>query len=495
MLRSRLLSFTHTGETHMDRGNLSRRGFLQRSLAALAATGLPAWYARDLLAADEKAGQKPAAANDRIVMGAIGIGSPASRGRDIAHDALNTKKGVVYVAVCDVDKRHRERAAREFQDKNMSVEQYHDFRQLLDRKDSEAVTIAVPDHWHALIAIDALRKGKDVYCEKPLTLTIAEGRALVKVAKETGRVFQVGTQQRSDGRFRLACELVRNGRLGKIVRVETRIGANPTSPELPEVSVPEGLDWNFWLGPAPEAKYVEKTVERKFGNRVNKFTYTRCPYEFRWWYEYSGGKMTDWGAHHNDIAQWGLGMDGNGPVAVEAIGKAPEPGKNRYNIHPEFKVTYTYATGTKLICAHTQLDGAVDPRSTAIKGRNGRERQVRHDNGILFLGEDGKWIFVNREIITASDDKLIKEPLPAGATRLYHSNNHMGNFLECLRNRKPTICPAEVGHSSVTVCHIGVIALRTGKKLKWDPARERFDDDEANKWLSREMREPWKLDV
>jgi predicted dehydrogenase len=482
----------------MDKGNLSRRGFLQQSLAGLTAAGLPAWYAREVVAADEekKAGQKPAGANDRIVMGAIGIGSPASRGRDIANDALNAKKGVKYVAVCDVDKRHRERAAKEFEKKGMQCEQYHDFRELLDRKDIEAVTIAVPDHWHALIAIEALRKGKDVYCEKPLTLTIAEGQAVVKAAQATGRVFQVGTQQRSDVvRFRLACELVRNGRLGKIERVETRIGENPTSPELPEAAVPEGLDWNFWLGPAPQAPFVWKTYEVEDRGKKQKRAWCRHPYEFRWWYDYSGGKMTDWGAHHNDIAQWGLGMDDSGPVAVEAEGTPPPAGTNRYNCHPRFKVTYTYATGTKLICAHTQLPDAVDPKQDVVKDKKGKERKVGHDNGILFVGEGGKWIFVNREIITASDDKLIKEPLPADAKHLYYSDNHMANFLSCMRSRARAICPAEVGHRSVTVCHIGVIALRTGKKLKWDPVAERFDDEEANKWLRREMREPWKLEA
>jgi predicted dehydrogenase len=485
----------------MDKGNLSRRGFLHRSLAALTAAGLPVWFAREILAADEekKAAQKRPAANDRIVMGAIGIGSPQSRGRAIAQDAINTKLGAQFVAVCDVDRRHRERAAKEFQEKGMDVEQYSDFRQLLDRKDIEAVNIAVPDHWHALIAIDALRKGKDVYCEKPLTLTIAEGQAVVKVAKETGRVFQVGSMQRSDGRFRLACELVRNGRIGKVVRVETRIGANPTSPSLPEVPVPEGLDWDFWLGPAPKVAYIEKMIEKKVEKngktQVETQTWTRCHYEFRWWYEYSGGKMTDWGAHHNDIAQWGLGMDDSGPIAVVAEGEEPSRDPNRYNCHPTFKVTYTYANGAELVCAHTQLPGAVDPRETVKKDKDGKERKERHDNGVLFAGEGGKWIFVSRGILTASDPKLIEEPLPGDAKRLYHSDNHMANFLSCMRSRKETIVPAEVGHRSVTVCHIGVIALRTGKKLKWDPVTERFDDAEANKLLSREMRDPWKLEV
>jgi predicted dehydrogenase len=345
---------------------------------------------------------------------------------------------------------------------------FQDFRELLDRKDIGAVTIGTPDHWHTLIAIDAMRKGKDVYCEKPLTLTVAEGQALVKVAKQTGRIFQVGSQQRSDARFRLACELVRNGRIGKIQTVETRIGSNPTSPPLPKVEVPKGLDWEFWLGPTPKVDYVELTKGSQ--------TYTRCHYEFRWWYDYSGGKMTDWGAHHNDIAQWGLGMDESGPIAVEGEGTPPSKEPNSYNCHPNFKVTYTYANGAKLVCT------------------SGGE------NGVKFVGEGGQWIFVSRGKIEASDgdaktSKLLNEPLPKEATRLYVSTSHMGNFIDGVRSRKPCICTAEIGHRSVTVCHIGVIATRTGKKLKWDPVTERFDDADANAMLSRPMRSPWKLEA
>jgi predicted dehydrogenase len=452
----------------MERGNLSRRGFLQRSLAGMAAAGLPLWYAREnLIAAEEKGKDKEPAPNDRIVMGAIGIGSPQSRGRAIMHEAM-AQKGVEYVAVCDVDKRHRERAiddvkkAAENRNKTGGdITAYADFRELLDRKDINAVTIATPDHWHVLVAIDALRKGKDVYCEKPLTLTIAEGQVLVRVAKETGRIFQVGSQQRSDNRFRLACELVRNGRIGKVKTVETRIGGlekNKTGP-FEKAPVPEGLDWEFWQGQTTLTDYIPQ----------------RCHYEFRWWYDYSGGKMTDWGAHHNDIAQWGLGMDGSGPMAVEAEGEADQR-PNCYNVHHTFKVTYTYADGAKLICT------------------SGGE------NGVKFIGDDGKWIFVSRGKIEASDgndkeSKLLNEPLPDSATRLYKSLNHMGNFIEGVQTRKPCICTAEVGYRSVSVCHIGVIALRTGKKLQWDPVKERFDDAEANKMLSREMRKPWKIEV
>jgi predicted dehydrogenase len=480
----------------MHQGNLSRRGFMQRSLAALTAgAGLPLWFAREVFAAEQEktaAAKKPVAANDKLAFGAIGIGSPQSRGRQIYKEALNLKRGIQYVAACDVDKNHLENALGMMKrDGSSDPKGYEDFRQLLDNKDVNAVTIAAPDHWHALVAIDALRKGKDVYCEKPLTLTVAEGQALVKVAKETGRIFQTGTQQRTKfgGRFRLACELVRNGRLGKIETIHTRIGSNPTSPPLPKAEIPAGLNWDFWLGPTPKVDYIEL--------KEGGHTYTRCHYEFRWWYEYSGGKMTDWGAHHNDIAQWGLGMDESGPVAVEAEGAAPAKENNRYNCHPTFKVTYTYADGAKVICTHNQMPGSPDPKTSTSKGRDGKERKESHDNGVLFIGEGGKWIFVNRGTIQASDPKLIEEPLPGDAKRLYASvpANHMSNFLDGIQTRKPCICPAEVGFRSVTVCHLGVIALRSGKKLKWDPKTERFDDEEANKMLSRPMRAPWKLEA
>ncbi len=461
--------------------NLSRRGFLQRSLAALTVgAGLPAWYAQRVLAAEEdkKAEDKKAAA-DRIGVGCIGIGSPASRGLAIMGDAKG-KKGVEILAVCDVEKDHLENAAKRV---GGDPKKYDDFRALLDNKDIDAVLIATPDHWHALVAVEAMKKGKHVYCEKPLTLTIAEGIILTKVAKATGKAFQVGSQQRSDARFRLACELVRNGRIGKIQRVETRIGANPQSPEIAKVDPPKTLNWDMWLGPTPVVDYLY--------SKPDKHAFTNCHYEFRWWYQFSGGKMTDWGAHHNDIAQWGLGMDESGPIAIEAEAAAPPKEKNRYDCHPTFKVTYSYESGARVICAHGQLPGAVDPKQTMPK----TGKPVNHDNGILFVGEDNKWIFVNRGIISASDPKLIEEKLPDTATKLYVSTNHMQNFIDGIRTGKPCICTADVGHRSVSVCHLGVIAMRSGKKLKWDPAKQQFDDESANKWLSREYRSPWKLEA
>ena len=471
----------------MNRGNLSRRGFLQRSLAGLAAAGLPMWYAREVMADIKSAG---VGSGERIKMGLIGSGD---RCQGLIGDVGKHKTDFQIVACCDVDKNHREKTAKRVEkDFGGECAKYEDFRELCDRKDINAVIVATPDHWHALTAICAMKHGKDVYCEKPLTLTIAEGQAMVKVARATERVLQTGSQQRSDARFRLACELVRNGRLGKIVRVETRIGDNPSSHgPIPVAPVPEGLNWDFWLGQTPKVDYVERPKKEK----EKGYPYSRCHYEFRWWYEYSGGKMTDWGAHHNDIAQWGLGMDQSGPIAIEGEGTPPPKEPNCYNCHPKFKVTYTYANGAKLICSDNQLEGAPDPKGDKATDRKGKEKIIKHDNGVLFVGEDGKWIFVNRDTITASDEKLIKEPLPESATKLYVSNDHMGNFRDCVRSRKKPICDVEVGHRSVTVCHLGNIAIRSGKKLNWDPVKEQLDDAEASKWLSREMRAPWKLEV
>jgi predicted dehydrogenase len=439
----------------MNRGNLSRRGFLQRSFAALTlGAGLPAWFAREVLVAEAAAAPAREGANDKIQLGVIGSGDRFKGG--LLHD-VKRQKDLRVIATCDVDRNHRDEVAHlAEQTWKGKCDRYNDFRDLCARKDIDAVVIATPDHWHAIPAIAAMKAGKDVYGEKPLSLTIAEGRAMVKTARAGKRVYQVGSQQRSDARFRLACELVRNGRIGKVKTIETRIGDNPQGGPFPEEPVPDGLDWDFWLGQTAKVPFVKE----------------RCHYQFRWWYEYSGGKMTDWGAHHNDIAQWALGMDDSGPVAVEAEGTPPSTQPNSYNCHAHFKVTYTYANGTVLHCLS---DG---------------------ENGIRFEGEDGKWIFVSRSRIDASDKKLIDEPLPRGAVRLYVSHDHMGNWRDCLRSRKRPITDVAIGHRSVSVCHIGVIALRTGKKLKWDPAKEEFiGDDEANGWLSRKMREPWKLEV
>ena len=437
----------------MHDGTLSRRGFLENSLGAMVTAGLPLWFARRVLADEQEkdAGSgKKIGPNDQIVMGAIGVGG---QGTGIMKAAMK-QKGVKFVAVCDLDEGRRDKAAKEV---GKGTETYDDFRELLARKDLDAVTVGTVDHWHALTSIAAMKSGRDVYCEKPLALTIAEGQAMVKAARDNDRVFQTGSQQRSDARYRLACELVRNGRVGKVHTVEARIGDNPEGGPFPESKVPEGLDWDFWKGPTADVAYVKE----------------RCHYNFRWWYEYSGGKITDWGAHHNDIAQWGLGTDDTGPIAVTAVGVEPSKKANSYNCHPHFAITYSYADGTRLV---TTSDG---------------------ENGNRFIGDKG-WIYDNRSRIEASDPKLLSEPLPDDATKLYVSKNHMGNFIDGVRTRKRPICDVAIGHRSATVCHLGSIALRLGIPLQWDPAAEKFVGpraEEGNKMTSREMRSPWKLDA
>jgi predicted dehydrogenase len=317
-----------------------------------------------------------------------------------------------------------------------------------------------------------MRAGKDVYSEKPLTLTIAEGQKLVEVANQTSRILQTGSQQRSDARFRLACELVRNGRLGKLKTVETILPSGLRDGPFATKPVPENLDWDFWQGQTPAVEYVPE----------------RCHFSFRYWYDYSGGTMTDWGAHHNDIALWGLGLERSGPTTVE--GKPLiEPIPGGYTAPKEYDVHYTYANGVTHHCHSTPLNGptGATTQRTPMPGERA--------NGVLFTGSDG-WIFVTRGKLEASDPQLLKQELPASAERLYRSDNHMQNFFDCVKSRKQAICEPEIGHRSVSVCHLGVIAIRTGRKLKWDPAKEQFEgDSEANQHIAREMRKPWSYDA
>jgi predicted dehydrogenase len=434
---------------------IHRRQFLKRASVLAAGAALPAWWLEQSAAAAESA--IPKSPNDQPTIALIGCGG---RGRGIAGEAA--KFGRV-IAVCDVDEKHVQQATKQFD----GARAYKDFRKLLDTEKVDIVLTGTPDHWHTLVNIAAMKAGKDVYSEKPLTLTIEEGQRLIQVAKQTKRIFQTGSQQRSEDRFRLACELVRNERLGKLKHVHVWLPAGPQGGPFSPVPVPAELDWDFWQGQAPWREYFPQ----------------RCHVFFRNFLEYSAGTLTDWGAHHNDIALWGIGAERSGPVSIEGKQLA-EPIPGGFTTPREYKIDYVYANGVTHTCESTtrnRFDGSINPEETKVK-------QV---NGVKFEGTDG-WIFVTRGKIEASRPELLQEPLTRKKVDLYVSNNHMGNFFDCVRSRKPAICEPEIGHRSVSVCHLGLIAIRLGRKLHWDPKRERFvNDKEADKFLAREMRKPW----
>ncbi len=334
---------------------------------------------------------------------------------------------------------------------------FSDFRVLLEREDMDAVYIGTPDHWHAVIAIAAARAGKDIYCQKPLSLTVREGRAMSDAVRTAGIVWQTGSQQRSDSNFRRVCEAVRNNRMGKIHTV--RVGLPPGRPDYGRTAhrtapapVPKGFDFDMWLGPAPEVPYAPARVG------VN----------FRWVSDYSGGQLTDWGAHHVDIAQWGLGMDSSGPVAIRPV-------HAEYDKHPiydtatEFHFECEYGNGVRLICSN-------------------RERR-----GVRFEGRDG-WAWANRGTHEVSARGVLTEPRAGHEVELCRSANHVTNFIDSCFSREPTVAPVEAAHRSVTVAHLGNIALQTGRELQWDPESERIIGDVAtSRMLGRAYRGEWSL--
>lgn len=435
---------------------ISRRRFLQACSATAAATGLPLWFVEREAAA--ATGARPLSPNERPGIALVGCGG-MGRG-----DATNASRFGDIVALCDVDQNHLDEAARQFTSKGKTPAKFNDFRKLMEREDVQVIITATPDHWHTLVNLAATRAGKDIYGEKPLTLTIDEGKRLVKAVREQRTVFQTGSQQRSDARFRLACELVRNGRLGRMKEVTVWLPAGLREGPFKPASVPAGLNWDFWLGQAPKVDYLPQ----------------RCHLYFRYWYDYSGGTMTDWGAHHNDIVLWALGVPA--PQSVEASVLAqPIPGG--YTAISEYDVKFTYAEGV--------VHRVKSTRGDTIYGTV--EQPEGQRNGVRFEGAKG-WLWVNRGNLRASDPALLDTPLPEGAHRLYKSDDHMGNFFGCVRSRKLPIADVEAGHRAASVCHLGTIALRSGVKLQWDGRRQEFVGENAatgNGYLVREMRKPY----
>ncbi len=473
----------HSGRTV---GNpVSRRQFLQSAgVAALTAVTMPYWFAPSSLAAPFRS------ANDRPVLGCIGTGS---RWGAVGPNAMRFAD---CAALADADASHAGRAHERINSVNSrrgverTVDVHEDYRRVLDRDDIDVVTIVTPDHWHTKIAIEAMRAGKDVYCEKPLTLTIDEGKQIRKVLEETGRVFQVGTQQRSEMglMFLKAVALVREGRIGDLKTVTVAIGGAPTSDSLPVADVPNGLNWDLWLGQAPKVDFRYLA-----GDNGETKSWSRCHYEFRWWYEYSGGKMTDWGAHHVDIASWALGVDDTGPVKIEPI-TAEHPVElkdgvplddTRYNTATKFHVQATYANGAVL---HIR-DDATD---------------LGFDNGIMLEGSAGR-IFVNRGKLTGQAvDEMKDKPLKEDTIReLYKGkdpgdgsdgNAHMRNFFECAADRGQPVSDVHSHHRAMTTCHLANIAIRLNKTLTWNPETEQIEgDSQAALWQTREQRKGYEI--
>jgi predicted dehydrogenase len=399
------------------------------------------------------------APSERITIGCIGVGS---QGRGNMNWFLG-KKEVQVVAVCDVDASHREVAKTSVDDRygNTDCASYLDFRDLLARGDLDAVSLALPDQWHAIPAILAARAGLDIYGEKPLSRTIRESRAICDAVQRYGRVWQTGSWQRSRAHFRQACELVRSGRIGNVKNVEVGLPTGRPGPVQPTRPVPEGLDWDRWLGPAPSREYCD------FGGN-------RCHWDWRWIRDFSGGQLTDWAGHHIDIAHWGLGLEDTGPVEIEGVGEYPEEGL--WDAPTAYDFTCRYENGVVMRVANSEKIGFM---------------------GAKWHGDDG-WIHVNRGGLDASDEELIAD----GAVRLdeqqlYPGNegrDHVDNFLDCMRSRRMPIAPVEAACRSISVGHLGEIAMLTGRKIAWNPRTEQIAGDPgASALLGRAYREPWVL--
>lgn len=448
----------------MVSGKISRRQLLKRTAAAGAVFSVPSIVPSAVFG--------KGAPSNRITMGFIGVGN---QGIGDMKGFLGDER-VQVVAVCDPNRESaqywagnpggREPARRIVNDHYAKQKQvgnydgcegYEDFRELLGRDDIDVVEIATPDHWHAAITVAACRAGKDIYCQKPLSLTILEGRAMVDAVNRYGRILQTGSQQRSDWNFRRACELVRNGRIGKLHTVTCGLpGGTPdysggTGVSTDPMAVPDGFNYDLWLGPAPKVPYCP----------------ARCHVNFRWVLDYSGGQLTDWGGHHPDCAQWGMGTEKTGPVRIQnakgtfATGPVWNTAKNYY-------FECVYENGVKLIISDHDVPG-----------------------GVKFIGTEG-WVWANRGAHDASSAEIKNSVIGPGEIHLYESNNHFRNFIDCVISREEPIAPVETAHRSITLAHLGNIAMILGRDLEWDAVKEEVvNDTAANRMLGRPWRAPW----
>ncbi len=443
---------------------ISRREFIKTAAATALVPGI-------LSAAGARRPPLPGkvAPSDTMLFGCIGVGRQGQGDmQELIYRGLEL--GARVVAVCDVDARRLEDARRlaagtYVKEKGegdaaalKGIAAYRDFRELLARKDIDGVLVVTPDFWHAPVAVAAAKAGKDIYLEKPMTYSVAEGRTLVEAVRGHKRILQVGSQQRSSVYFRMACELTRNKRIGALRTIRVWLPEDKGRGNAQPMPVPSNLDYKFWMGPTADAPYAEDRV------------HPQASYERPGWLQierYCLGMITGWGSHMMDIAQWGNGTDGTGPVSFEASAEFPDRGL--FDVHTKFRAEAVYANGVRMFM------------------------QTGDPAGVRFEGDRG-WIFVQREKIEASDPAILRQEPGDGEVRLYRSANHMRNFLECVRSRQEPIAPVEVGHRSNTICAVTHIAMKLGRKLAWDPAAERFvGDDEANRRLDYPHRKPWKV--
>lgn len=455
----------------MSSDNKNRRQFLQTSSVIAAGVSMPYFFS-----AKPGLAFATSSKNDRVPIGLIGAG-----GMGVANMKA-ASKWVDVVAIADADKGRQKSANDKLSRGKADV--YDDYREILERDDIKVLHIATPDHWHTKPLIEAMLAGKDIYCEKPLTLTVDEGKLIRRVQEETGRVVQVGTQQRSTfNRFVQAIAIVNQGRLGKIKRLSAAIGGAPSSPALPVAEVPKELDWDRWLGPAPACDY-------RLGEKKGRRAPSNCHYEFRWWYEYSGGKLTDWGAHHVDIAVWALAANGQSTSMVSLDGTAEHPVEykdgvpqqnDRYNTATKFNYTAKMADGVELV--------------------------IRNDtaNGLLIEGEKGR-LFVNRgKCVGKPVEELKDNPLPEDAIKKVYKGfdpienerkAHWANFLKCVDERKEPISDVHSHMRMLNICHLTGIAARLGRGVKWDDKTEQIvGDDMANSMLKRPYREGYEINM
>ncbi len=430
-------------------GSMNRRDFLKTTVAAGAGASL-----FTIIPASALGRNGHIAPSNRITMGCIGVGGQGNSNLD----AFLNEQDCQVIAVCDVDKNH----ARDTKGKidrrygNSDCTAYGDFRELIARKDIDVISLCTPDHWHAVPAVLAASSGKDIFGEKPISHCLAEGRAMADAVKKHGRIWQTGSWQRSIENFRMGCELVRNGRIGKIVRVEVGLPTGSPCGPVQFKDAPPELDYNFWVGPSRMLPYCDQ----------------RTHWNWRWQLDFGGGQMMDWIGHHMDIAHWGLDYDTTGPIEIEGTGNYPDTG------------IWDAATTYHFVCKYRS--------GVEVHVANGGNANIR--GGTKWIGEDGRWVWVDRGGFDANPKSLLSEKIGPDEKQLFRSPGHHRNFLDCVKSRQATLTPAETAHRSASVGHLGQAAMLLGRKIHWNPDTETIiGDPTASRMLSTPMRSPWHV--